>query len=81
MYPLHMKSAAGGFALANTEDEHRALSASGYEPKLVEPEAGDSNAGDDTLSEFEQLKAQAEARGIKVPGNWGVKKLRDYLAS
>lgn len=75
MYPLHMKSAAGGFALANDDAEHRALSAQGYEPKLVEDGADSA-----TLSEFEQLKAEAEQRGIKVPGNWGVKKLREYLA-
>lgn len=77
MYPLHMKSAEGGFALANTEDEHRELSECGYEPRL----AGTTDSDVEKPSELEQLKAEAEARGIKVPGNWGVKKLREYLAS
>lgn len=36
MYPLNMKSAQG-YAVANDEAEHRALSAQGYEPKYVAP--------------------------------------------
>lgn len=41
MYPLNMKhQELGGYAVANDEAEHRALSDAGYEPKLeaVEPE-------------------------------------------
>jgi hypothetical protein len=35
MYPLNMHNkAAGGFALANDESEHKALSEQGYEPKF-----------------------------------------------
>lgn len=33
-----MTSAAGGFAVANTEDEHKTLTAAGYGPGYVEPE-------------------------------------------
>jgi hypothetical protein len=39
MYPLDMKHAEGGFARANDEAEHRALSDAGYEPKLADTEA------------------------------------------
>ena len=76
MYPLNMRSAAGGYAVANDETEHRALSDANYEPKLEEPTTGGEA---EELSEFELLKAEAARRDFKVPGNWGVKKLREYL--
>jgi hypothetical protein len=42
MYPLNMHNkAAGGFALANDEKEHRALSEAGYEPKWEKPAKAD----------------------------------------
>lgn len=38
MYPLNMHNkAAGGFAVANDEKEHKKLSDAGYEPKLDKP--------------------------------------------
>lgn len=38
MYPLNLfNKAAGGFALANDEAEHKALSEAGYEPKFEQP--------------------------------------------
>ena len=38
-YPIHMKNEkAGGYAVANDEAEHKALSEQGYEPKFVAPE-------------------------------------------
>lgn len=40
MYPLNMSKLFGdvkGFAVANDEAEHKALSDAGYEPKFVEP--------------------------------------------
>jgi hypothetical protein len=40
MYPLNMHNAAeGGYAVANDEAEHQALSDMGYEPKYVAPDA------------------------------------------
>lgn len=39
MYPLNMKLEKGiGFAVANDEAEHKALTEAGYEPKFVAPE-------------------------------------------
>ena len=40
MYPLNMKLPAPGvgFAVANDQDEHKALSERGYGPAFVEPE-------------------------------------------
>jgi hypothetical protein len=39
MYPLNMRNPkAGGFALANDEAEHKALSEQGYEPKFEQAE-------------------------------------------
>jgi ABC-type cobalt transport system substrate-binding protein len=35
MYPLNMKSQAGGYAVANDEAEHQSLSLAGYEPAFV----------------------------------------------
>lgn len=38
MYPLDMTLVKGiGFAVANDEDEHKALTAKGYGPAFVEP--------------------------------------------
>jgi len=38
MYPLNMKLVEGiGFAVANDEDEHQALTAQGYGPAYVAP--------------------------------------------
>lgn len=38
MYPLNMQNKAlGGFAVANDEAEHQALSDAGYEPKWEPP--------------------------------------------
>lgn len=72
MYPLNMHNpAACGFAVANTEDEHRALSGMGYEPPFVEPEP----AGD----EVEALRAQLDALGISYHHRAGVDKLRALL--
>lgn len=43
MYPLNMThKALGGFAVANDEQEHKALSDQGYEPKLEKPEPEES---------------------------------------
>ena len=40
MYPLNMALASGiGFALANDEAEHRALTVAGYGPAFVAPDA------------------------------------------
>jgi hypothetical protein len=45
MYPLNMHNAkVGGFAVANTEDEHKRLSEMGYEPKFVAPEPAPKKA-------------------------------------
>lgn len=39
MYPLNMiNSGLGGYAVANNEKEHRALSDKGYQPAFVESE-------------------------------------------
>jgi len=84
MYPLNMKSAAGGFAVANDVDEHRSLTAHGYEPALVEStdDTVDPNDNPDTESAdtLATLRAQAEAKGIKVPKTWGIKRLAAELA-
>ena len=39
MYPLNVHHKAhGGYAVANTEEEHEALTERGYEPALKKPE-------------------------------------------
>ena len=49
MYPLNMKlSEPGvGFAVANDEDEHQALTACGYGPAFVEPVEADGEHDQD----------------------------------
>lgn len=83
MYPLNMTSAAGGFAVANTEDEHIALTAAGYGPAFVAPAVSASTASAAAASEDEAkaaLIAKAEELGIKVDARWGVKRLEDEIA-
>lgn len=80
MYPLSMSKAAPeiGFAVANDEAEHQALSDAGYLPPL------DGHAAD-VVSPQEQatraeLLAQLEAKGVKVDRRWSDKRLVDELA-
>ena len=45
MYPLNMKLQQGiGFAVANDEEEHQALTAAGYEPAFVAVSAPEKKA-------------------------------------
>jgi hypothetical protein len=60
MYPLNVSNAKiGGFAVANSEDEHKALTEMGYEPKFVAPEL--PAADEPTL---ESVRAELDAAGI-----------------
>jgi outer membrane scaffolding protein for murein synthesis (MipA/OmpV family) len=62
MYPLNMTHAAVGFAVANDEAEHAALSDAGYEPKYVKPEAADDEPDGLTL---DGVRAALDAAGVK----------------
>lgn len=45
MYPLNMKLQQGiGFAVANDEDEHQALTEAGYEPAFIAVTAPEKKA-------------------------------------
>lgn len=69
-YPLNLTNAkAGGFALANDEAEHKALSEAGYEPKFVA-------VAEPTV---EELRAKLDAAGIEYDKRWGVEKLKAAL--
>lgn len=68
MYPLHMSNGIG-FALANDENEHRALTDAGYEPPI-------EDAGD----ELDSLRTLADGKGIAYDRRWGVKRMRELLA-
>lgn len=72
MYPLNMTLAGPmpGYAVANDEAEHAALSDLGYEPKLVK-------AADETV---ESLRAKLDAAGIEYDKRWGIDKLKAALA-
>lgn len=94
-YPLNMRHrAAGGFALANDEAEHRALSDAGYEPKHVAGPAVETKTYTDgtqvtgvaplpdespTEPTVETLRAQLDAKGIAYDNRWGVKRLSEAL--
>jgi hypothetical protein len=46
MYPLNMKLVDGvGFAVANDEDEHQALTRAGYSPAFVPAPAPEAASG------------------------------------
>ena len=75
MYPLSMTLIAGiGFAVANDEAEHQALTASGYGPAYVVPEA-DPAEHDDAGHTVESVRAGLDAAGIAYDKRLGLSKL------
>ena len=74
MYPRNMfNPASSGFAVANTEEEHRALAGSGYGPPIQEPAA-------DSAPTVDSLRAELDSRGITYDKRWGVERLKQALA-
>ena len=71
MYPLNVKlpDPQIGFAVANDEAEHKALSDLGYLPAYVA-----------AVVDRAALLAEAEAKGLKVDGRWSDARLADELA-
>jgi hypothetical protein len=91
MYPLNMQrpEPLGGFALANDEAEHAALTAQGYEPPLS---AAPRSAGEQVVSpevapepsvgaapSIDDLRAQLDAKGIAYSKHAGAKALQKLL--
>ena len=77
MYPLNVRlpDPQIGFAVANDEAEHKALSDMGYLPVYVA-------AVMDGVARLDRaaLLAEAEAKGLKVDGRWSDARLADELA-
>ena len=74
MYPLNVSNQAiGGFAVANDEAEHAALTAAGYLPAL-EPKQQEA-----TAPTVESVRAQLDAAGIAYDARLGLKKLQELL--
>ena len=85
MYPLNLTKpttdplrVSAGFALANDEAEHKALSAQGYEPKWVATEA-DPSEDDGRGHTVESVRAQLDAAGIAYDRRSGLAKLLALL--
>lgn len=74
MYPLNMKS-ADGFAVANDEAEHIALSDMGYGPAFVVDEAETDAAGHTVAT----ARAALDAAGIAYDKRLGLAKLLALL--
>lgn len=74
MYPLHVSLTAPaiGFARANDETEHQALTAAGYVPAYVAPVPAFDRAA---------LLEQAAAKGLKVDGRWSDERIAKELAA
>lgn len=78
MYPLNViKPAVGfhqaGFAVANDEAEHAALSGQGYEPKYVAPVA------EKAPETKEEVMAALDEAGIEYDKRSGIDKLKALL--
>ena len=78
MYPLNMTKPAtastpAGFAVANDADEHRALTAHGYGPGLVE------EVKEPAADDKEAVMAALDAAGIKYDRRLGLDKLKALL--
>lgn len=80
MYPLNMKTAGEqpGFAVANDEAEHAALSALGYLPKLEAVEKAADTDGDGELSKAEVMAALDKAE-VEYDKRWGLERLKSLL--
>ncbi len=81
MYPLKMTLTAGiGFAVANDEAEHQALTAGGYGPAYVAPEPeADPAESDGAGHTVESVRAQLDALGIAYDKRLGLAKLLALL--
>ena len=74
MYPLNMQLKTGvGFAVANDEAEHKALTEQGYGPGFVEPEPKDEG------HTLESVRATLDAAGIEYDKRLGLAKLIELL--
>lgn len=72
-YPLHMQNKAlAGYALANDEAEHIALSDLGYEPKYAGPAEDDGET-------LETVRAKLDEAGIAYDKRWGLARLQGLL--
>ncbi len=72
MYPLNLHHpGCCGFAVANDEKEHRALSDMGYLPSFL--------AAETVVGEVDELRAQLDALGIPYHHRAGADKLRSLL--
>lgn len=75
-YPLNLTKPSDtgtGFAVANSVDEHRDLSVSGFLPALDESETQE-------LSDLDKLRAQLTEKGVTFDKRWGVARLTEELA-
>lgn len=77
MYPLNMKTDVG-FAVANDEAEHIALTGAGYEPAFVPPDTDpeESDAEGHTVT---SARAALDAVGIQYDKRLGLAKLLSLL--
>lgn len=75
MYPLNMQlpAPAVGFACANDEAEHIALSEHGYTPAFVKAEKAEEG------HTLESVKAALDAAGVEYDKRLGLAKLIDLL--
>lgn len=78
MYPLNMKTAGDqpGFAVANDEAEHAALSELGYLPKL---EVADESAETDGAMTKAEVMAALDKAEIEYDKRWGLGRLKALL--
>ena len=74
MYPLNMQlpAPAVGFACANDEAEHIALTEQGYSPAFVKAEKAEAPT-------LESVKAALDAAGIEYDKRLGLSKLIELL--
>ena len=78
-YPLNMQSTTG-YAVANDESEHIALTAFGYGPAFVAVDADPSEA-DGQGRTVEGVRADLDAAGVAYDRRLGLAKLLNLLPS
>jgi len=79
-YPLNLQlpAPAIGFAVANDEAEHIALSEHGYQPAFVASDADPAEA-DATGKTVESVRAELDALGIPYSKRLGLSRLIELL--